>query len=64
LSTGGATGGELTSPLHIRAATVVRTEAGANRRLASHPVLFPFPSVATSSVEEAVAWLAHRLGDR
>jgi hypothetical protein len=45
----------------VGAATVVRTEAGASRRFASHPVLFPFPSVATSSVEEAVAWLADQL---
>ena len=46
----------------VGAATVIRTDAGTSRRLAAHPVLFPFPSVSKPSVDEAVAWVADRLG--
>jgi len=54
---------ERASPMAARcvgAATVVAPESGATRRLAQHPVLFPFPSVSKPSVDEAVAWVADR----
>jgi hypothetical protein len=45
----------------VGAATVNRPDATTRRRFAEHPVLFPFPSVSTPSVGEAVAWVRGRL---
>jgi hypothetical protein len=55
---------ERASPIAARcvgAATVVAPRSGVHRRLAQHPILFPFPCVSKPSVDEAVAWVAGRL---
>jgi hypothetical protein len=55
---------ERASPIAARcvgAATVGAPQSGMHRRLAQHPILFPFPSVSKPSVDEAVAWVAGRL---
>ena len=58
---------ERASPIAARcvgAATVAAPQSGVPPRLAQHPILFPFPSVSKPSVDEAVAWVAARLGRR
>lgn len=47
----------------VGAATVSRTSPGSVRRLAEHPVLFPFPSVSVASLEEGEAWIRGQLTD-